>query len=426
MDLSRYNILYDSGDEVLVFNSLTGAFVKFAKSDWESLEANLNDFDESDLSELAKLGIIVESRESELMLYKNMYYRAMYDSRKPLLYIAPTMKCNFNCPYCFEGNHKTEGAMSDETVENLVRFLRAQKMRDVSIIWIGGEPMLSFDTILKLSEKFKESGIVYSSSMITNGSIFPTDTILKLPELNLGMIQISMDGIAKDQNKRRCFKNGTPSFDVVVNNIGNLLAYSSIPVVVQVTVDKENIDAERELYSYFKSKFPEYIESQRLRVQKNYVQDKTGFDSRGTCYTPNDVFKREIEELKSIRSFNLPLPGKALPCGYRSPLSFAIDSAGNIYKCLEHLGHTEMRVGSLNEGKLDVQKIAGCSLSYHPFDDRECIECNVLPLCGGGCPLERAKVFKGGSNNYCSHYKNRLHEMLPVIYERQMAASNQQ
>ena len=57
------------------------------------------------------------------------------------------------------------------------------------------------------------------------------------------------------------------------------------------------------------------------------------------------------------------------------------------------------------------------SLSVAPT--MECRQCKVLPICGGGCPIDRKKGENKGQKSYCSIYKKYIEEMLPLIYENQ-------
>jgi len=52
-----------------------------------------------------------------------------------------------------------------------------------------------------------------------------------------------------------------------------------------------------------------------------------------------------------------------------------------------------------------------------PFLDNECINCNVFPICGGGCPLDRINN-KNKEKNYCSFYKTNIANMLPHFYKQ--------
>ncbi|MCC8095335.1 MAG: SPASM domain-containing protein [Tannerellaceae bacterium] len=52
-----------------------------------------------------------------------------------------------------------------------------------------------------------------------------------------------------------------------------------------------------------------------------------------------------------------------------------------------------------------------------PFDDQECLACNVFPICGGGCPIDRQKKKEGIKIDHCSAYKTMLADMLPIYYK---------
>lgn len=75
------------------------------------------------------------------------------------------------------------------------------------------------------------------------------------------------------------------------------------------------------------------------------------------------------------------------------------------------------QIGNIKKGKISLSKLASTILGDNPFEDKECINCNVFPICGGGCPIDRLKKKKGEDINYCSSYKDILGELLPYIYE---------
>lgn len=89
--------------------------------------------------------------------------------------------------------------------------------------------------------------------MVTNGSLFTPKIINNLYKLHLRNIQITLDGTAETHNKRRFYKNGTPSFYDIENNIKMLLHNTNIKLTIQVGVDIENHDAYENLYEYLKN-----------------------------------------------------------------------------------------------------------------------------------------------------------------------------
>ena len=130
----------------------------------------------------------------------------MFNNQSLNIFVAPTMKCNFKCFYCFEEGNKNDGLISNEIANNLVHFIANQKNKKIVIHWFGGEPLLGFKQILNISRQLNERDIEYSSTIITNGSLLTPKNIKYLKELNLQYIQISLDGIAENHDKRRIFK----------------------------------------------------------------------------------------------------------------------------------------------------------------------------------------------------------------------------
>lgn len=83
--------------------------------------------------------------------------------------------CNFRCKYCYE---KFENiAMSTETEDAIVQFLKEKlqsgKYKYLSVGWFGGEPLLGYKTIKRLSPVFidlcEKYQIHYQSAITTNG-----------------------------------------------------------------------------------------------------------------------------------------------------------------------------------------------------------------------------------------------------------------
>lgn len=84
-----------------------------------------------------------------------------------------------------------------------------------------------------------------------------------------------------------------------------------------------------------------------------------------------------------------------------------------------HLGQPQHSIGNIVEYKVSLGKMAKMTFENDPFDDAECRQCKVLPICGGGCPIDRKKGENKGQKSYCSIYKKYIEEMLPLIYENQ-------
>lgn len=408
---SQFNVESIKGHTAYIFNTLTSSFIKTDADEWK----NLDKIDKEVQEALYNNGFLVNSHEEELNEYKCDFYASIFDNSALALYITPTMLCNFNCFYCFEEEHKKQGKMKKDIEDKVVEFLTKNKEKPIDIIWFGGEPLLGFDVMLSISRRIKSQGVNYTSSMITNGSLLTPDKIVQLEDLHLSFIQISMDGTQKDQDSRRCFKDGRPSFDIIMNNIKCLLETTEIPLTIQVTVDKTNATGFEDLDIYCKEHFPSYYDSKRIQVGFNNVQNRTGFDTENNCFSAEELTSRTKRELSKCHDCAKSgfLPEKSLACGYRKINILSIDAEGYVYPCLEYLGNPIKAIGSLKDNKISRKKIKQCALQYNPFEDEECKVCPVLPLCGGGCPrnYEKANV----KEIRCSRYKKHLAELLPLM-----------
>ena len=194
---------------------------------------------------------------------------------------------------------------------------------------------------------------------------------------------------------------------------------TDIHLYIQVTVDKTNSNAYEDIVKFFNEKFPTYMNEKRIEIGFNAVQNRTDFERKSDCFNQEEVFLRNKIRLSQTKRKNLGpiLPGIVPSCMYRNPTSFAIDPSGDMFKCLEHLGNSEYKVGNIKEKSVSLSKMAQATFGLDPFEDEECLACNVFPICGGGCPLDRQKKKMGKSINYCSIYKTRLADMLPALYE---------
>lgn len=414
--LSRFNVVKTIGEETWVYNTLTSSFIKLPTKQWVSLP--LQD-DKELITILLQQGILIDETVNEVDKYKYYFYSKIFNKDILNVTIAPTMQCNFSCPYCFEGNNKNFSQMSEEIENQIVQFLIKQsEKKKIQICWFGGEPLLAFNKILSISNKLNENNISYSANIITNGSLFKEEVIKNLSSLHLTHIQISLDGVGEEHDKNRHYKNGKASFDDICQNIEKLLQQTDIKICLQVGVDKSKLNSYRDVYFYMKERFPEALATKQVEIGDNVIKDRTDFDTNNNCLSKKQLFEKDLRELKDpiYKHFCPGLPGLSLPCMYRLPYALAIDSKGYIYHCLEHMGNPSFCIGNITQGQVSSMKLANMTFAEDPFNDEECLHCKVLPICGGDCPLDRIKEKGKEEKSYCSYYKDYLADLLPYMY----------
>ena len=195
MKVSRWLTLINVPDGgTLAWSSYTGALAKVNAEFLSVIEALKTGYEIDTSSalvrEMLRCGFIAEDDTDELSLYGALIEREKHRKDTLKLVIAPTLSCNFSCPYCFE--HHRDVKMS-AAVQNAITDYVNQKLnpgmgglRFFSVVWYGGEPLLEKDIIAGLSEAFLKMsspyGVRYSASIITNGYLVDEDTAKLLLE----------------------------------------------------------------------------------------------------------------------------------------------------------------------------------------------------------------------------------------------------
>ena len=210
MKLSRYNIEKKEDKRCLIYNTVTSAILEldtdYEKSYYEMKEGKK--CSKPDLeSALLEGGMLVEDDKDEFaeLLIRNKIER-FADSNLTLT-IAPTMACNFCCPYCYEKGREYI-TMSETVQDQLTSQLKEkyQHIHELTVSWYGGEPLLAIETIEKLTKKIKSVlplGCKYNADMVTNGYKLTRRVAEKLKDMDIHYIQVTLDGSKQAHDSRR-------------------------------------------------------------------------------------------------------------------------------------------------------------------------------------------------------------------------------
>ena len=132
---SRYNFIVDSNEfQLLIFNTFTGCVCRLEKSVWIKINEGNFSNEIPHFASLLKQGIIVQENLDELgkIITNESIVKYSSDFQTLTCVIAPTLRCNLRCFYCFESSQNETVIMSDQTMSGIVRYLekkfhRAQK-----------------------------------------------------------------------------------------------------------------------------------------------------------------------------------------------------------------------------------------------------------------------------------------------------------
>lgn len=430
MKLSKYNIIFDHRGKKLAFNSMTCALV-IATSDFlkvlEEIRNNIFDKIEHskkilDLVKDMKIGgFIVDDCFDELEFLKFKNFQGKFQTNNFSLSIAPTFSCNFACPYCYE-NTKAQ-FMSQEVMDAICKEVEkaAINKKKINISWYGGEPLLTKNIIWNLSDKFisyaEKFGSSYSAQIITNGYLLDDEAIANFLKYKISRVQITLDGPADIHNKRRKLKNSSKTtFDTVLNNAKKALD-AGIGVAIRINIDKNNENFIDKLLNTLLD-----YGLQNAYVYLGHVRASTDFckSISSNCLTKEDYALKfaNFEKILLKKGFNKNYyPNyprtKSNNCTADSITSKVIAPDGSMYKCWHDMSKPNMSIGNIKDlMNLSDQNIM-TQVKYmlsNPFKVDECRECNVLPLCMGGCPTTSNKVS-------CQNCKYSLIETLKQKYD---------
>jgi len=251
MKLSKYNAELRFNDKYLIYNTLSSKYALYHPSQKDYMEQLLNNLNKDTyeieeaeiIRKLAKNGIVVQDDIDEFEKVSYFINKTKYQDRFFNLVIVPTLDCNFRCRYCYEEHKKMN--MDAETIENLTEYVKtlSKKIKTLYVSWFGGEPLLEYETIKRLTQNFQEicrnEGCHYYAKMISNGYLFSDDRIDELEGLGIKTIQVTLDGDRENHNKIRPLENGSGTFDEVFNNLIKI-AKKDIEIVLRINLDEEN------------------------------------------------------------------------------------------------------------------------------------------------------------------------------------------
>ncbi len=317
--------------------------------------------------------------------------------RKPedytLLTVLPNNTCNFSCSYCYSASGRNKSVLEWEKLRVAIDYFINSKpdgfSKPLSISFMGGgEPMLSWDTVKNAILYAKESasvrGFRLRISLITNGSILTDDIVGFLIDNEIN-VSVSFEILPEIQNLQR--KN----YELVSGNILKLCS-AGIPVQLNSTITKANVERMTEMLQTVTHEFPEvknlmfeyatgealYDSPEDLRSFFNsYIK---GFHKCLMLAEEHDIELTSFAFLRTVYPLERACPGE-----------FCITADGFITGCycvgspLEKLfGKTKYGTVTADGIEFDLN-VYESLINENLYSKAECEECPVKWNCGGGC-----------------------------------------
>lgn len=193
----------------LLYNSVSDKFIAIRH------EVDLRDISvitPTIFSLLQENGMIVPSNLNEREKVIEIWNSNTLSSDSFTFIINPTLRCNFNCWYCYE-NHRNAPIMNNDILER-TKALIGQTIERTNLIklsFFGGEPLLEFSRIVKPLIEYTENAVSKVNkdiqiSFTTNGFLLTPSMIDFLSQHYVKFMQITLDGGKQTHNKTRISK----------------------------------------------------------------------------------------------------------------------------------------------------------------------------------------------------------------------------
>jgi uncharacterized protein len=319
--------------------------------------------------------------------------------------LAIAQKCNLGCTYCYASEGDFGGPaknMPQQTARQAIDLLAdaAQPGDRVNVAFLGGEPLTNREVLVDATNYAASlgaaRGIEVGFSITTNGTLV-TESDADFFERYGFAVTISLDALREDHDRQRPFKNGTGSFDRILQRVRPLLIRQRrMQVSVRATITPDNLRLRESLEFFLGMNFHSVGFSPVLRSPTGRGEMATDdfrlfLDAMIECGIEFErhvlcgeryAFTNMVNALKEIhRGTHRPYPCGA-GAGY-----LGVSADGELAACHRFVGDKEGQMGHLEHG-IDRRNQNIWLKGRHVHSQSPCGRCWARYLCGGGCHHE--------------------------------------
>jgi len=350
--------------------------------------------------------------------------------------------CNIDCTYCFFLSKEAlypndKQRMSDETLETYIRqLLESHRTPEVTVAWQGGEPTLMkrefFERAVALVERYRRPGQAVQHTFQTNGILLDDEWCAFFKKHDF-LVGLSVDGPREMHDAYRRDRGGRGTFDRVMHGLTHLKRHG-VAFNILCTVNAANQHHGRDVYRFFRDElgatwlqFIPIIEratEETLQIANLGWSDRPGsarllYTQTGTLVTERsvggeqygrflvDIFEEWVRHdigRVYVQLFDVTLEayfGRHLLCIHAPTCGYgpALESNGDLYSC-DHFVEPKYLLGNIHKTHM-LTLVDSARQRKFGGDKRDtltaqCRQCDVLPLCSGGCPKDRFALSRDG------------------------------
>ncbi len=383
----------------------------------------------------------LSAEEEEVLFCKvveNIHRRNTHTA--PQYIFMPTYDCNLRCSYCFQDHMRTNPLFSHllRTMEPAIIDRIFASLGKIEVLhglgphfpgprtfgFFGGEPLLacnraSVEHIMRRARELGESKFW----AVTNGTELHAYKDLLGPNA-IADLQITLDGIPEEHDRRRVYPDKTGSFDRIAANISMAMDLGA-RVNVRLNLDRNNLPQLPQLaeviHSYGWNASPTFsaytapIRPENDNVDKKSVLDSWQLDAElarlqkefprtGIFGRPDTQIKYQARKIFQQKA-EAAIPFKDSFCSAHTRM-YIFDCFASIYACWEKTGDISYRMGSVKEnGELEMntqimEMWRGRTVASNPV----CRKCRYALYCGGGCAVLAVGRTGKFHSNFCDGF----------------------
>ena len=345
---------------------------------------------------------------SQGMLFTKDIYRDAIDVFKDRPTVVKALclhiahDCNLACRYCFaeEGEyHGRRALMSFETGKKALDFLirNSGSRRNLEVDFFGGEPLMNWQVVKDLVAYGREQEKIHDKNFrftLTTNGVLLNDEVMEFCNREMGNVVLSIDGRPEVHNKMRPFRNGKPSYELILPKFKKFAeSRNQDKYYVRGTFTHYNLDFAADVLHLADMGFQQIsIEPVVAPPEEDYAIREEDLPVIMEQY---DILAAEmIRRQKEGRGFNffhfmVDLTGG--PCVYKRLSGcgsgteyLAVTPWGDLYPCHQFVGNEQFLLGNVDQGiiKKDIcRSFAQCNV----YAKKECADCFARFYCSGGC-----------------------------------------
>lgn len=363
--------------------------------------------------------------------------------------------CNLRCEYCYYIEKKElyppgHRVMSDYILEHYIKtYIESSFTDNVLFSWHGGETLLAgidfFRKAVKLQKQYA-AGKVISNTIQTNGVLLTAEWCEFFKEHQF-LVGISIDGPEEIHDKYRKTTTGKGSYADVVKGI-ELLKQSGVEFNALATLNDYSVRYPLVVYNHLKSLGCRYMQFapivERIGTREDSLKLLSANDSPGKMrITPWSVssvdfgwfystifkewYQKDIGQIfvqffDTVISLYMKLPSPICTHAVNCGNALVMESNGDIYSC-DHYVFPENRLGNIRTSPLLTMAHSTEQTNFGETKtgnlSKQCLNCQFLAMCNGGCPKNRIKVDSDGLpiNYLCEGLKLFFKQNIPDIQQ---------